>query len=1016
MTARDTTELTQSEDPAVELLVRLGYTEVSPDALDAERSSTKHAVLAGRLQRAIQRLNPWITPQNAAAAVKMVTQVPSTGLLAANEAIYRTLTYGESVRQDLGAGIKSKQVRFFDFEDPRNNELIVARQYRVRGVNMHIKPDLTVFVNGVPLAVIECKRPDLADPRGDAIEQLHRYQESEERWRNEGAPKLFETAQILIAAWGTDACYGTTLTPGRFYFEWREPYPLAGEALDAELAGQKQGVRQQERVIYSLLRPENLLDVVRNFIVFEVENGLKVKKLCRYKQFVAVNRAIERITTAKPGSKGRGGVVWHTQGSGKSLTMVWLALKLRREAALHNPGVVIVTDRTALDKQITRTFKGCGFEVERAKTVRQLRELLANPIGKTIMTTVQKFQELREEKDPGKKKTGEGQRRERRRSFGTLSDADNLVVMVDEAHRSQYRGLAANMREALPKAAFLGFTGTPIDKKDKSTLDTFGPYIDTYTIQQAVADGATVRIVYEGRLAKLRVIGTSLDALFDNVFADRSEEERAKIKQRYANERALAEAPRRIEAITLDIIGHFRDYIAESGFKAQIAASSRDAALRYYDELTRLNGPTRALVISSRHNDEAKFRPHAKTDTEITQLVEDFVEKDDPKILIVCDRLLTGFDAPVEQVLYLDKPLREHNLLQAIARTNRRYKDTKTHGLVVDYWGVSEELEEALRIFDPNEVRGALEPKIDELPRLEARHRAALRFFDGVRDKDSLSDCLEVLDDDDVWAAFDDAFRAFARSLDMLYPAPEALRFVDDARWLGKVRKAARTLPGRAGPDMSDCGAKVQKLIEDAVSAESVSVLFEQAPIFSDTFDAQLAALGSAKAKASRVEHALRHEIHVKLEQDPAFYGSLKQRLEDIIADYEQGRIDESKRLQLSLALRSELLGGGQRSAEALGLSGRGFAIYGLLARAGEAGAFAAEDADPNLPRDVAASVDDEVEKLSRFVDWDKKEDVLKELRRNVAKKLRKAAKMDRASSKELAVEVVELAKKRGGS
>ncbi|MCA9698073.1 MAG: DUF3387 domain-containing protein, partial [Myxococcales bacterium] len=600
-----------------------------------------------------------------------------------------------------------------------------------------------------------------------------------------------------------------------------------------------------------------------------------------------------------------------------------------------------------------------------------------------------------------------------------LSDATNMVVMVDEAHRSQYRALAANMRTALPNAAFLGFTGTPIDKKDKKTLDTFGAYIDTYTIQQAVADGATVPIHYEGRLSNLRVVGASLDALFERVFADHSEEERAKIKQRYANEQALALAPRRIETIALDIIEHFREHIADNGFKAQLAVVNRDAAVAYYDAFQTLNGPSAAVVISGRHNDENKFRPHLRSDAELEALVANFCDDDDPKLLIVCDRLLTGFDAPVEQVLYVDKPLREHSLLQAIARTNRRYEDSKTYGLVVDYWGVSEELVEALKIFEPNDVRGALTPKSDELPRLETRHRAALAFFAQVADKDSLEACLQVLHADDVWAAFDEAFRAFARSMDMLYPSPLVRPFLGELRWLGKIRAAAAaTLPGRGGPDLRACGEKVRKLIADAISAEPVAVLFEQAPLLSERFDAKLEALSSNAARASVVEHSLRHEIHVRLDEDPAYYGSLEARLEQIIADYEAGRIDEAKCLQLELAMRSELRGGGRQNAEALGLSERGFAIYGLLAQAGERTGAAADagpsSADPNARRDLAAVVEDVVAELTRFVDWDKKDDVLKEMRMAVARRLRDAkAGIDRQQAKALAKEIVELAQKR---
>ncbi|MCA9709993.1 MAG: type I restriction endonuclease subunit R, partial [Myxococcales bacterium] len=803
------------------------------------------------------------------------------------------------------------------------------------------------------------------------------------------------------------------------YIEWKQPWPASEAQLRGELSGMPQGVRSQERLLYSLLRPANLLDIVKNFVVFETRSGLLTKKLCRYKQFVAVNEAIARVTAPK-GSAKRGGVVWHTQGSGKSLTMLWLALKLRRDPRLENPGLVIVTDRTSLDKQITGTFERAGVPAVRAETVRELRDLLANVTGKTVMTTIQKFQELRAEGSPAAKG---GTRRADRTRMPVLTDATNVVVMVDEAHRSQYRSLATNMRTALPNAAFIGFTGTPIDKKDKSTLQTFGPYIDRYTIEQAVADGATVEIRYEGRMPDLRIEGRSLDWLFEREFSDRTKQERAQIKQQFATPQALAEAPRRITAICEDLIRHFEDAIAPNGFKAQLATVSREAAVTYYDTITRLRGPSAAVVISSKHNEDNRCALHAKTQPQIDALVDAFCDPgQEPQILIVCDRLLTGFDAPVEQVLYIDKPLREHNLLQAIARTNRRYTDTKTHGLVVDYWGISDKLDEALSLFTAEDVQGAMTPKADELPRLEARHQAVLRFFERVPDKGSLDPCVRALDDDDVFAGFEAAFRKFAQSLDMLYPEREALRFVSDAKWLGKVLKAARARADRAGPDLSDCGAKVRRLIEEAVVADGVQILVTQAPLLSAEFEQKIRALGSDEARASEMEHAIRHEIHVKLEEDPAFYESLRERLERLVQDYKDGRITAAEKFQLALALSTEFTQGQAKSAEGLGLGRRGFAIFGLLRAGGVDRATGAAEAPPGYGtahkqqlarlRDLASLIDDAIDPFTQYVDWRKKNDVLKEMKRRVAKQLRVAGH-EPAEAKRLAADIVRLASAR---
>ena len=611
-------ELHLAENPAVELLQSLGYAYVSPEALDPERASLKETILTGRLTAALTRLNPWLSATNVAKAVKAVTQVPAASLAEANEALYTSLTYGIALEQDRGGGRKSHTVRFLDFERPERNEWVVTRQYRVLGSKKHVIPDVVAFVNGLPFAVIECKSPTIGDAwRAKAVEQLRRYQEADSRWQDQGAPKLFEAAQILVGTCGERAVYGTVGTPDRFFLAWKEPYPLTVDQL-----GQRVGraPTRQDVLLYGLLDPRNLLDVVRNFVVFEVEGGRTVRKLTRYRQFIAVNEAMRRIRTARRPSA-RGGVVWHTQGSGKSLTMLWLALKLRRDEAQQQPAVVIVTDRTKLDRQIAGVFQACGFpNPERAGSVRDLRAILEHPTGRTVMTTIQKFQEV----------TGTGGAGRRRAVHPTLSEAANIFVMVDEAHRTQYRSLAANMRQALPNACFLGFTGTPIDKKDRSTLRTFGPYIDTYTIEQAVRDQATVPIFYESRLPELQIIGQTLDQVFDRVFADRTEDERAAIRQRFATEQAVAGAPRRIEAICLDLIEHFTKFIAPNGFKAQVVAASRHTAVTFKETLDRLHGPESAVIMSADHNDEARLaRWHLRKD-EQDRAIERFKDRDDP--------------------------------------------------------------------------------------------------------------------------------------------------------------------------------------------------------------------------------------------------------------------------------------------------------------------------------------------------------------------------------------------------
>ena len=989
-------EATLSEDPAVEHLRRLGYTYVAPAALEAERESLKETILPKRLAAALQRLNPWISDDNLHKAIRAVTAVPAASILEASEKLHTALTYGISLEQDLGAGKKGQTVRFFDFDDPRKNDLLVTRQFRVQGPKKNIRPDIVLFINGIPLAVIECKSPTLGEAwKVDALDQFSRYQELEPRFRELGAPKLFEPVQILVATCGQAAFYGTVTTPHRFYAEWKTLWPTTEPAF---IKAHGHAPSAQETLFEGMLAPANLLDIVRNFVVFERDKatGKTIRKLCRYQQFGAVNKAIARAAKAKNPTD-RGGVVWHTQGSGKSLTMLWLALKLRRDPVHDNPTIVIVTDRKDLDDQITKTFRACGFpNPERAESVKDLRNLLKGSTGKTILTTVQKFQEVKE--------PGDGKKRRAKEEYPLLSTAENIFVLADEAHRTQYGGLAANLRKALPNAAFFGFTGTPIDKKDRSTLATFGGYIDTYTIEQAVADGATVPIFYEGRLPELRIIGNNLDAVFDRVFADRTAEEREAIKKKYARESAIAGAPKRVEAVCLDLLEHYTKAIQPGGFKAQIVTASREIACLYKETLDRLNAPQSAVIISGSNDDDKRLVPHHTTEEQRKELINRFLKKEDPlSILVVCDMLLTGFDAPIEQVMYLDSPLKEHTLLQAIARVNRT-DEGKTYGLIVDYWGVSEALQEALAIFAPSDVRGAMTPKGDELPRLQTRHAAAMRTFVRVKDKDDLDACVAVLEPEDVRAEFDLAFKRFAQSLDLMLPDTRALPYVSDARWLGKIRATAAARYRDDKIDISDCGAKVRQLIEEAVIAEGIQILVKQVSLFTPEFEEKLKSLKSDDARASEMEHALKNEIHVKLDENPAFFTSLRERLEQIIQDRKAKRIDAAKQLKLFEVLKGELRGHAG-AAEKLGLTETGFAIYGLLKEPG---------AKVNEAKTALASLlEEQLAPQVGIVDWEHKDDVQREMRRLIKKQL-KAASYAPDKIDAMAETVVDLLKRRG--
>ncbi len=505
-----------------------------------------------------------------------------------------------------------------------------------------------------------------------------------------------------------------------------------------------------------ILEKERLFDIILNFIVYEPEDGRVIKKMARYQQYRAVNKAVQRIMAGRH-PHARGGVVWATQGSGKSLSMVFLSMKLRRMKQLENPIIVVVTDRQDLDAQITATFKRCGFpNPQQAESVEQLKTLLSQGPGATVMTLVQKFQTNENEEYP------------------LLTDSENVIVLVDESHRTQYSSLAMNMRTGLPNATYIGFTGTPIDKEDKSTVRTFGTYIDKYSIEKAVEDGATVPIFYEARLIDLHVQGETIDTLFDRFFRDYSDEDRERVKQKYVTEEALTASPKRLRTVVLDIIDHYEKHIQPNGFKAQIVSISREAAVAFKKLLDELSDYESALIISSAHNDSEKMKQYALSRAEEKEMIQRFkkpLDEDPLAFLIVCDKLLTGFDAPIEQVMYLDKPLKEHNLLQAIARTNRTY-DKKTHGLIVDYYGVSRFLEEALGIFHEEDIKGAMHHVDEEIPRLQSRHRRVMQFFDYIN-KSDLEANLKVLEPEDIRNTFDTAFKKFFRKHGYGHAKPE---------------------------------------------------------------------------------------------------------------------------------------------------------------------------------------------------------------------------------------------------
>ena len=1026
-------ELSHAETPARELLKRLGWTYVPREALAAERDDEREVLLRGRLRAALLRLNEWMTEAQADWVIGELEHTEGSGI-ARNQRVHEDLIYGKPVSTASASGRQSRIARFFDFEHPEGglNEFVVTTQFRVRRGNERrdleddqrvVKPDLVLFVNGIPLVVMEAKSPSLLDVwKSKAVRQLRRYQEAGPEWHGTGAPEVFHTNLLCVAHCGAAAVYGTLGAPESAYVEWKSVLPYSDTEVQRRFGVEPKG---QAQLIVGLLAPATLLDILRDYVVYEPQGGKLVKKLPRYQQYRAVGVALERLLSgSKP--EERGGVVWHTQGSGKSLTMLWLATKLRREPRLQNPTIVVVTDRTQLDRQISGTFERCGFPApEQAASTRGLRRLLTSAGSRTVMTTIQKFEDALEAPSG---------------RLDVLNASERVVVMVDEAHRTQYGTLGARMSKALPNAALFGFTGTPIDKGfGRSTMRRFGPLIDSYTIPQSVEDGATVPIYYEARLPELHIEGPqTLDALFEAMFGDLPEEDQARIKRRYANKETVAEAERRIEMIALDMAQHFKDKIKPNGFKAQVVAPSRAAALRYAEGLNAFNVSAYPIITTS-PNDGPEFADARNLNQE--QVTGAFVDPEgEPEILVVVDMLLTGFDAPVEQALYLDRGLREHGLLQAIARVNRRFShrpdnvDTeKPHGLVIDYHGVSRDLEAALETFEWPDVKDSMQQlEEDPGPAIEAAAVQAESHFKGL-DLDSVWDCAALFAPDattdefkaDLFEKFNADYRAFARLMDRYLPDPGAEPYVERLARLTAIRAYARAqyLREDADLDWTDIGAKVKKLIDERIGA-NVRSLMRPVSILDQDFEAKIAQLPHDEARASLMEHAVRAQINERLAENPAFYERLSEQLERIIRELREQLIDAAEACRRMAELRNRVQSEAEIAAEH-GLTPVSYAVYELLASrdggeptadgaASEGGGVYRTKLDADLTG-VARQVAGAIECHSDVIDWQSNLEVQREMRRDIKRELRETGDYTEERLDELAHQIVEAARQRSG-
>ena len=997
-------ELDDVEQPFVAQLQMLGWHHLE-GSLDAPavtgRTGFAEVIQEGVLREHLRALNPgpdgapWLDEARLSEAVAAITRLGTHKLMEANERATELLIKGLTVEGLPGwDGGRGQTIRYIDWNTPASNRFTVVNQYRVdcpagfNSAKAFIVPDLVLLVNGVPLVVVECKSPSTPEPLAAAVDQLRRYSNQRraafEVEDNEGSEALFATSQLLVATSFDDARVGCVGAAFEHYAQWRTVVGPDGTGSKSDVAQGlgKAKLSEQERLIAGLLTPAHLLDVVRHFMLAMQVGGQTIKTVCRYQQYRAVNRAMARLRTGHTRLQHgehdqRGGIIWHTQGSGKSLTMVFLVRKMRWDPALRRFKVIVVTDRKDLQRQLSATATMTGEMVEVANSTAGVKALARRKGPGLIFATIQKYRDSETADDAADFADDLADVAEPKanakaaETFEVLNEDDSILVLVDEAHRTQAGDLHANLLAGLPNCARIGFTGTPIIMgQKKRTHEIFGEFIDRYTIKEAEADGATVPVLYEGRTANGAIKdGASLDELFEDLFRHHTPEELEAIKRKYATKGHIFDAPALIADKARDILRHYVTNILPNGYKAQVVAYSRLAAIRYFEALREardgllseahaLSAEDRALddealcqrplavqavvqawryrealasiefapIISGSNNDDPAWKPWTDGAAQ-EQLIKRFKkplfhakpEKTDPlAFLIVKSMLLTGFDAPIEGVMYLDRPIREAELLQAIARVNRTGFG-KRCGIVVDYYGVARHLKEALAAYADEDVEGALASLKDEVPILRDRYFRVVDLFrqNGIESLEDTEAYVTLLASEKLRAEFAVKLKAFLSSLDTLLPRPEALPYAGDAKRLAYIYARARNRYKDTPVLGRDVGAKVRRLIDEHVISLGVDPKIPPIQLTDAEFDTHLSRAASDRAKASEMEHAIRSHIRKHVDEDPVLYRRLSQHLNDILKKLGEQWDELIAQLQSIIdALRSGAAGAGDAPAD----------------------------------------------------------------------------------------------------
>ena len=969
-----------SQQPAIDLLTAMGYTYISPADCDKQRGSRYHVLLRDILRGQLRRLNRYVyagaenefSAANIERAMEDLDEPLTDGLVRTSEKIYDALLLGKSYPETVGDGkMLSFNLKYIDWDNPQNNVFHVTEEFAVdsRDRQHNARPDIVLFINGIPFAVIECKAPHI--PVDEAVGQMIRNQQAAY------IPQLFKFAQLVVATNKNAVKYATAGTPKKFWSVWKEQ---DAEWLQTRLKALvlDRMPTEQDRNIVSLFSPERVYELIRYFILFDAN----VKKVCRYQQFFAVREIMKTIAESDEHGNRRSGVIWHTQGSGKSLTMVMLAKYILMELKDCHPRVVIVTDRKELDAQIAATFAHTRLTPARATSGRHLVELVNSARADVITSIINKFNtvERQEIKNPSR----------------------DIFVLVDESHRSNYGLMATRMRSVFPNACYIGFTGTPLMKSEKNTMARFGSLIHKYTIRDGVEDGAIVPLIYEGRFVEQKVDEENIDLWFKQTTRRLTEAQREDLRRKWSSIRRLTSTDARIKRIALDISEHFIEGYKDTGFKAMLATNYKRDAIRYLECFEQFGDLNCAVVISPPDMREGVDDVDEGADDLVVsfwnKMMQQYGDADryeeaiknrfcdgEIDILIVCSKLLTGFDAPLCQVLYIDKELKEHGLLQAIARTNRLHEG-KDYGLIVDYRGLIEKLDTAMDMysgaglenFDGGDLKGVVVDVMSAIGNLRSAYTQLVELFAPVG---SISDAEAVevfLADDKMRQDFYTLLCAFGRALHLVLNAEQAYnalskeerqKYQDTFIFFSKVRRSVK-LQYCDAIDNAEYEPLMQNLLDTHLSVAGLKKITSPIDILNkDDFEKELEELGSLRSKADAIASRMTRSISEKRDENPAYYDSFSKRIRDALALYKEKVISEAEYLAKMRTIMEDYHAGRSTVSypERIKNNVHAQAFFGVLT------ALFDEVEDERITPDFVAEVSEEITKIVAShsqVDW----------------------------------------------